>query len=56
MQGPVAVAINAIPAFYNYGGGILPASACPPGDAYDHAILVVGYDRVKKFWRIQNSW
>ena len=56
MQGPVSVVIDAVTALYPYGGGVIPASTCSANASYDHAVLVVGYDRINMFWKVQNSW
>ena len=38
---PVVVAFNAESSFWNYGGGVYPASSCSH-NTVNHAVLVVG--------------
>ncbi|NXP59359.1 CATL1 protein, partial [Chloropsis cyanopogon] len=59
--GPVSVSVDATgPAFQFYSSGIF---ACPPDQQkLNHAMLLVGYDRVQSrnctmnYWIIKNSW
>ena len=53
-QGPIVVSI-AGDVLNSYNGGVIPAKACPSTQT-DHAVLLVGYDRNQKWWKIQNSW
>ncbi|EFN59889.1 hypothetical protein CHLNCDRAFT_132900 [Chlorella variabilis] len=59
--GPVVVLFDASDSFYAYAGGIFPAAECR-ADAYNHAMIVVGYDATagvgspKSYWIIKNSW
>jgi C1A family cysteine protease len=56
-HGPVAVGVNATPAFGNYKGGVFNENL--PGVAVNHAVLCVGWDDNKGkngCWLIRNSW
>jgi len=56
-NGPLAVAINAIP-FFDYKGGIvdLDATQCPP--TLNHGTALVGYgtENGKDYWILKNFW
>lgn len=56
--GPLAVAVNATPAFSSYQGGVFAENA--PGQV-NHAVLLVGWDDTQErggggSWVIRNSW
>lgn len=57
-KGPLAIALNADPLQYYYGGIIdMDASECDP-DGMNHAVTLVGYgteDGVP-YWFVRNSW
>ena len=53
-QGPIVISM-AGDVLNSYNGGVIPTSACPSTQT-DHAVLLVGYDRNQKWWKIQNSW
>lgn len=52
-HGPVAVAVNATPAFAAYTGGVFNEN--DPGEI-NHAVLLVGWDDDKGAWLLKNSW
>lgn len=56
--GPLAIALNAGPMQF-YFGGVSDPSSCDPSEL-DHGVLLVGYgtdsSSGKDFWKIRNSW
>ncbi len=49
---PVVIYVNADTWSY-YSSGIFQ---CGTTNSINHAVLLVGYDSVAKYWIIQNSW
>jgi C1A family cysteine protease len=59
--GPLAIAIDATPAFLRYRGGVFRERRGPyPAGAaqarVNHAVVLVGWDDSKGAWAIKNSW
>lgn len=60
-QQPVAIAINASPAFHSYSGGVFdgPCSVSDIGDL-NHAVTIIGYgtdsDTGVSYWLVKNQW
>jgi cathepsin L len=56
-HGPLAVAVNATPAFQAYTGGVFDENVDQPGTvSVNHAVAVIGWDDGKQAWLIKNSW
>ena len=53
--GPVSIALDATFAFQAYAGGVFDDSTCDPTTP-NHALLLVGYDAVNRYWIVKNSW
>ncbi|XP_063039874.1 procathepsin L-like [Engraulis encrasicolus] len=57
LKGPVSVAIDAEPNFYNYESGVYQDDSCSSSEL-NHAVLVVGYGSQDglDYWLVKNSW
>ena len=56
-MGPVSIALDATSNFqeYNASDYIFNDATCDP-TAPDHALLLVGYNDVERYWIVKNSW
>lgn len=54
--GPLAVAVNATPAFLQYKSGVFDEPGAAAGGTVNHAVLLVGWDDARGCWAIKNSW
>jgi cathepsin F len=56
--GPLAVALNATPLQFYFGGVFHPWKATCNPKGLNHGVLLVGYgeDNGKKYWKVKNSW
>lgn len=52
-HGPLAVAVNATPAFQAYTSGVFNENAA---GQVNHGVVLVGWDDARGAWRIKNSW
>jgi cathepsin L len=52
-HGPLAIAVNATPAFQAYTGNVFNENN---QTTINHAITLVGWDNAKNAWLIKNSW
>merc|ERR1711936_785410 len=54
-NGPHVIKLYANGNFMNYHSGIFNDTTCPQ-NAYNHAVVVVGYDIDDEYWVVRNSW
>jgi len=56
--GPLAVALNATPLQFYFGGVFHPSKVLCSPKALNHGVTLVGYgeDNGKKYWKVKNSW
>lgn len=52
---PVSIGVAANNYWQMYSGGIVTIQECPD-DQLDHGVVVVGYNKDKKYWIVRNSW
>jgi cathepsin F len=57
-RGPIAVALNAIPLQFYFGGIFHPIKVICNPEKLDHGVVIVGYgtEGGKDYWIVKNSW